>query len=104
MYKLNPSEKWYLDAVADEENFIDDSVGSITISGLKEFSNQHKDNAKEEVLLKHSFAMILHKLRLKDGLSVPKLAKKLDVDEEELLNIESDSSFKPSLRTIMQIS
>jgi hypothetical protein len=35
MYKLNPTEKWYKDAVAEEEKFLDDSIGAVTISGLK---------------------------------------------------------------------
>jgi len=104
MYKLNPSDEWYRKASADEDKFTDTSAGSVVISNLESLSSNSEKLSQEELLLKHSFSIMVHKLRIKDGLSVKQLAKKLDIDESELISIESNSGFKPSLRTLLQIS
>ena len=52
MYKLNPTEKWYKDAIAEEDKFLDYSIGTITVSELKEITNQNKDNVEEYLLIK----------------------------------------------------
>jgi|SRR3972149_822743 len=104
MYKLNPSDDWYRRASADEDKFSDTSAGSIVISNLKSLSSNDEQLSEDELLLKHSFSILVHKLRIKDGFSISQLAKKLDVDESELINIESNSGYKPPLRTLMQIS
>lgn len=104
MYKLNPPDEWYRNASADEDKFSDTSAGSLVISNLESLSARDNNISNESLFLKHSFSVLIHKLRIKDKLSINQLAKKLDIEESDLINIETDSGFKPTLRTLMQIS
>jgi transcriptional regulator with XRE-family HTH domain len=104
MYKISPSDEWYRKASADEDRFSDTSAGSVVLSSIESLSSREDKLSNEELMVKHSFSILVHKLRIRDGYSLKQLSKKLDIDEIELINIESNSEYKPTLRTIMQIS
>lgn len=104
MYKLNPSNEWYLKSVEEENDYLDDSIGCAVLSNNSVLFSISPDSTNNLYLLKHSFSVLLHKLRIKDHLSISQLAKKLEVDPWELTNIESNNEYKPALRTLMQIS
>jgi len=104
MYKLKPSDEWYLKAAEEEDNFLDDSIGCTVLPVNSILFSVSTDTIIESFLLKHSFSVLLHKLRIRDRLTISQLAKKLDVDPLELTNIEASAEYKPALRTLMQIS
>jgi HTH-type transcriptional regulator, competence development regulator len=53
---------------------------------------------------KTAFVRLLHLLRRERHLSLEQLAQKADVDLAELVKIETDESFKPTPRTVHQLS
>lgn len=60
-----------------------------------------KDSVKE---LSIAFGTLVRQLRRRDQLTVVELAKKADVEEEELRRIEHDASYKPRPRTVYQLA
>ncbi len=61
------------------------------------------DNSKNETM-RYIFQVLVRKLRIKHDLSVESLAKKLDVNEEEILELERNCQFRPTPLLLYKLS
>jgi len=65
---------------------------------------QMKPDMEDAGTLHFVFQRIIRDLRLKAGLSVDRLAKKLGIDREEIIQMERDSNYHPSPLTLFTLS
>lgn len=95
MYKVTPSKKWLERALRLEEGA--DIHAGPRVKSPEEGTLGHG-------ALRRAFPIVLRKLRLRAGLSVEKLARKADVEVEQLQYIEHDPAYKAPPRTIVQLA
>lgn len=100
---LKPKEEWYEKYSKLEEEV---SAGSFFLNTNKnDVTNKIAPMIEDkEKVIRVSFGILMHKLRLSKNLKLEQLANKVDVELAELFNIENESEYKPSLRTINQLA
>lgn len=105
MLKFPSTPRWYQLAAQVEAQSSDISAGP---SGLSESVLRGQDDANVKDLRQirklEGYAMLLRKLRVARGLTIEKLAKKIDVEAAELILLESRSGFKASPRTMSALA
>ena len=110
--KLLFSNDWLRRTIASDPD--DDAEAGPTPSGLAEIENLHRDEPQAEnlavmghrnaVQLRVSLGVLVRQLRLRDGLSVAKLAERAQVSEDELHKVEHDPHYTAHPRFIYQLS
>lgn len=99
MFKLKASKRWYKEAAELEKSY-DISAGP----EILEFSSPSDSEASRPENVQVGFSKFMHKLRISIGLSVDELAKKIDVDREQLILIENKTGYKAPPRTLSRLA
>lgn len=109
MFKLRATDRWYKESALKEADFEISAGPEIFPFSLP--SNRGGGNVGGATLedphaesMKVGFRIFMRKLRLSAGLSLPELAKKIDVDLDQLLLIEQKVGYKPYPRTLSQLA
>lgn len=100
--KFNADRKW-LERRAEQEDRHLISVGGL-ISSLDPNCEAEMTVAPKIESTKTAFVRLLQLARRERRLTLERLAEKADVDLAELLKIETDEAFTPSLRTVHQLA
>lgn len=100
--KFNRDRKW-LERRAEQEDRNLISVGGL-VSSLDPACEAEMASAPKIETTKTAFVRLLQLARRERKLSLEQLAAKADVDLAELLKIETDEAFTPSLRTVHQLA
>ncbi len=104
--KFNKSKSWFLKKVKDEEGY-DIAAGELAQNPLTlvnppiEPNNNIWDESQE---LHNAFGKLIKLKRLDEKLSADLLAKKADIEVNEVRNIENDINYSPKPRTIINIA
>lgn len=99
MSKFKASKNWYLKALADEEGH-DISAGP-EIYPLVDPNIYHLEKKVYDV--SQSFSIFIHKLRISSGYTIEDLAKKIDVEADQLVKAERPG-YKLPPRTLTHIA
>jgi len=100
--KFNADRKW-LERRAEQEDRHLISVGGL-ISSLDPNCEAEMNTVPKIESTKTAFVRLLQLARRERRLTLERLAEKADVDLAELLKIETDEAFTPSLRTVHQLA
>ena len=110
--KLSFSNDWLRRAIAADPD-VDVEAGP-SLSGGAEIEDLHRDEPQLEnvavmgtrnvVQLRVALGVLVHQLRLKHGLSVAELARRAQISEDELRQVEHDPHYTARPRLIYQLS
>lgn len=101
--RFNRDRNWLLRRAKEEDrNFV--SVGGLISRMDPEWQAEITSATPLVEATKTAFVRLLQLLRRERHLSLEQLAQKADVDLAELVKIETDESFKPTPRTVHQLS
>jgi transcriptional regulator with XRE-family HTH domain len=95
--KMNNDKAWLTKKAEQEDGCF------VSVGGLVDALDQ-AEPANNVVPIKHAFVRFLQLARRERKLSLDQFADKVDVDLVELLKIEADEHYTPSLRTVHQIA
>jgi transcriptional regulator with XRE-family HTH domain len=95
--KMNNDKAWLTKKAEQEDGCF------VSVGGLVDAIDQ-AEPASNVVPIKHAFVRFLQLARRERKLSLDQFADKVDVDLVELLKIEADENYTPSLRTVHQIA
>jgi transcriptional regulator with XRE-family HTH domain len=96
--KVGRSKEWWLEMAALEDD-AEVGAGVLALESQSLTIPERVSNAAEI-----AFGRFIQLMRRKHGLSLEQLSTKVDVDLEELIGIEENSSYRPEPRTVYQLS
>ncbi|MGZ3720718.1 MAG: hypothetical protein ACXVB8_20570 [Bdellovibrionota bacterium] len=109
MFKFRATDNWYKMAALQEADY-EISAGPEIFPFTRTSRNDGGDSGglatddQQLASLQISFRIFMRKIRLREGLSLPDLAKKADIELEQLLLIEQKVGYKPYPRTLSHLA
>ena len=91
---MNKNRDWLIRKAEQEDGCF------VSVGGLVDALEQAEQPSTNIIPFKHAFARFLQLARRDLKLSLEQFAKKVDVDLAELLNLETDDQYTPSIRTV----
>src|ERR1039457_4391378 len=96
--KMNTDKEW-LRKKAERENGC-----YVSVRGLVQAIEETGQEASNVLPMKHAFVRFVQLARRQRRFSLEQFAEKVDVDLVELLKIETEERYKPSIRTVHKIA
>jgi len=96
--KMNKNRDWLIRKAEQEDGCF------VSVGGLVDALEQAEQTSSNIIPFKHAFARFLQLARRDRKLSLEQFAKKVDVDLAELLKLETDDQYTPTIRTVHQVA
>ncbi|HWZ30755.1 MAG TPA: helix-turn-helix transcriptional regulator [Bryobacteraceae bacterium] len=96
--KMNTDKNWLKRMTELEDGCV------ISVGGLVESLEQKEQAGSNVVPMKPAFVRFVALARRERSLSLEQFAEKVDVDLVELVKIETETNYKPAIRTVHKIA
>ena len=104
MYKIKQSPAWFKNAVELEKGCEVSAGPELFPIGSNDSKPQREASPPANERVQAAFSVLMHKMRISLNLGIEDLAKKIEVEPEQLLRIEKSIGFKPPPRTLLRLS
>src|SRR2546426_11731448 len=101
--KMKTTRRW-LEKRAKLEEGVDVLAGGMKLEELARAANALRQTPSERKCFATAFGTLIYFLRHQRGWSLSQLARKAEVDDESLENIEGDADYTPEPRTVLQLA